>query len=1113
MKKNCLQQTYLGFTAFIILVWFTLLSSCSSNQQQPLFELKQGSETGLNFVNKLTATPNFNMFKYMYFYNGAGVGAGDFNNDGKIDVFFASNQQQNKLYLNKGNLHFEDVTVAAKIPTNGGWSTGVSVIDINNDGLLDIYVCKVGNFDALQSHNEFLICKGIDANGVPFYEDEALQRNVAFSAFGTQTSFIDYDNDGDLDMYLMNHSLRYNGTFNARNTYYNTTDSLSADYLLQNNNGVFTDVSKQAGITGYIIGYGLGICISDIDMDGYQDIYIGNDFHENDYLYINQKNGTFKEVIQNCIMHTSQFSMGVDIADANNDGYPEIITMDMMPSDPYILKRSLDEDAYDLFQFKRSYGYMPQFAKNALQYNRGNGMFSEVGMYSKVFATDWSWAALFTDFDNDGWKDLFISNGIPKRLNDIDYVNYVSDAAFQDKIRSNNMGEKDMALIDKFPQIKLPNRFYLNKKNLQFEDVDALIKNNTATYSNGAAYADFDNDGDIDIVVNNIDDAAMLYQNKTNDHATNHWLSIQLRGDSNNYNAIGTKVLVYSQQQLQTYETTPVRGFQSAMQVPVHIGLGSFTPDSVLVVWPNHTYQKINNATDTTITITYKKGLPVFNYQQLKQPLLSNKIVDITNATQLRYVHEENPFNEFNREQLMPHMVSREGPALAIGDYNGDGLEDVFIGAAKAKKAGLFLQTITGTFKQDKQPNIENDSTYEDVAAQWVDVNNDRSLDLVVASGGNEYYGNSEFLLPRVYINDGKGHLTKNPTAFDNAIMLTASCVTTLDINNDGFVDLFFGGRAVPWQYGVVPSSYLLLNDGKGNFKNVTKNVAPYLSDVGFVTSAITNDIDKNGLQDLVLTLEWGGIIAFTQNQQHQFTAKWLTQNKGWWNFIKAVDVDGDGDDDFIAGNLGLNNRLYASPSTPVNMYYNDFDGNGKKEQIVTYFLQNKQIPFANKDELQKQLPSFKKQYLYAADFAKANLFDLFPKASFDNALKYEANDFSNVVLINQGNGKFDVKPLPWQAQLAPYKDAAIVDANNDHLPDIFLIGNYYHNNIQMGMHDADYGSLLINQGKGNFKYETLNGVVLRGESRHIAPITIQHKQAYIIAKNNDSALVLQFQQ
>jgi enediyne biosynthesis protein E4 len=1090
---------------YYILLLFTIIISCNKKNEnkQVLFEALESTQTGINFSNNLTPTADFNMFKYMYFYNGAGVGAGDFNNDGLTDLFFTSNQHQNKLYLNKGKLKFEDVTTLAKIPNDSAWSTGASVVDINNDGLLDMYICRVGNFETLQSHNQFLICKGIDKNGIPFYEDEAEQMGLAKSAFGTQAAFLDYDMDGDLDMYLMNHSLRYNGTFNNRDTYNNTTDSLAGDILFKNENGKFTDVSKQAGISGTVISYGLGICVADINVDGWPDIYIGNDFHENDYLYINQKNGTFKENLQAQTMHTSQFSMGVDVADINNDAAPEIISMDMLPYDPKILKRSLEEDDYNLFNYKVNAGYHPQFSRNALQINDGRGMFKEAAMYAGVEATDWSWAALWTDFNNDGWKDLFVSNGIPKRLNDMDYVNYVTNTEIQEKIRSNKMDEKEMALINKFPVIKLRNKFFLNKHDAKFEDIELQIKNDKPTFSNGAVYADFDNDGDVDVVVNNINDPVLLYENKTNKADNNRWIELKLLGDEKNINAIGTKAIVYTKNE--------IRGFQSSMEIPLHIGLGNNTIDSILVVWPNNTYEKITYKTDSIQKIIFKKGLPSFNYSSLLNFNKGNYTAkDITAESGLMYKHDENNFNEFDREGLMPFMVSREGPALAVGDVNGDGLDDVFIGSAKFKKSVLFFQNVTGKFNKSIQPSLDNDSTYEDIDANFADINNDGFVDLLVASGGNEFYGNSEMLLPRVYINDGKGNFTKKLDAFNNNIQLTASCIKPYDFNNDGFVDLFIGGRAIPWEYSKTPTSYLLQNDGTGKFIDVANTYNADLAKIGLVTNAAWSDLDKDGKKDLVLSLEWGGIIAF-KNNTNTFDKKILTDKLGWWNFVFPIDLNDDGNEDLIAGNLGENNRFYASKEKPVNLYYSDFDDNGKKEQFLTYFLMDKEIPFADKDELTKQMPSLKKKFLYAEDFSKSPLQDILGADKMAKADKLKSNYFSNAFLINNGNWSFSVQPFPWQAQLSTYKTAAILNYTKDSLPNIFLGGNFYHSNIRLGKYDADYGTILANQPNNNFMAQSINNLIIKGEVRHILPITIKGKKAFVLAKNNEQIQLLQF--
>lgn len=1098
---------------FLLPVFFLSCKEENADKQPALFEALDSKATGIDFVNKLIPTAQFNMFKYMYFYNGAGVGVGDFNNDGWCDIFFSSNQGQNKLYLNTGGMKFRDVTQEAKIPQDGGWSTGVSVVDINQDGLLDIYVCRVGNYETLQSKNQFLLCKGVDANGVPYYQDEADRMGLAFSGFGTQAAFFDYDLDGDLDFFLLNHSLRFNGTFNERASYAGTFDTLAADYLYRNDGLKFVDVSASSGIHRSVIGYGLGLSVADINLDGYPDLYIGNDFHENDYLYINQKNGTFQDILESAMMHTSQFSMGTDVADITNDAFPEIISMDMMPEDPYILKRSLGEDEYNLFHFKIQHGYHPQFARNALQLSRGNGFFSDIGFYSHVFATDWSWAALWTDFDNDGWKDLFVSNGIPKRLNDMDYVNYVSNEELQQKIRANRIEEKDMALLEKFPQIKLANKFYRNKGNALFEDEALRIKNSPKTYSNGAAYADFDNDGDLDLVVNNIDEPALIYKNLCNDGThKKSFVELVLKGPQGNLNAIGAKAIVYAGTERRTYEKFPVRGFQGSMEVPLHIGLYNTRIDSLLLVWPDNSYEKLPVLKDSILLVSYKKGLPAFNYRQLTEAVKNpgQRAEELTSKTGLLYSHVENSFNEFDREPLIPFMTSRDGPALAVGDANGDGLEDVFIGSSKFQKPALFFQQPNGKFVKSNQPALDADSTYEETDAVWADVNNDQFADLVIADGGNEYYGNSEYLMPRIFLNDGKGNFTKFSEAFDKNIQLTASCVVPYDFTGDGFVDLFIGGRAVPWEYGTLPTSYLLKNDGNGKFTDVTQTYCKELTNIGFVKQAVWCDLDKNGNQDLVLSLEWDGLVAF-MNYKDFFEKKYITNKKGWWNFILPVDVDGDGDLDLLAGNLGQNNRLQASEKYPVHLYYSDFDGNGKKEQILTYYLQGREIPFATKDELVKQIPELKKKYLYAGDFAKASLTEIFSKEKLKKATVFTANYFSNCLFLNEGNGNFALKELPWQAQLTPYRDAAVADVNNDRLPDILLAGNFYPNNIQMGEYDADYGTVLINEGNGHFRSTLFNGVVIKGEVRHIRKLHLGKKPVYILARNNDSLSVIGF--
>lgn len=1089
----------------VMLAWF--VAGCGNNKASgpALFTALQSTTTGLRFTNKLTPTPQFNMFTYMYFYNGAGVGAGDFNNDGWVDVFFAANQGSNKLFLNKGALKFSDVTKEAVVPQDGGWSTGVSVADVNDDGLLDIYVCRVGNFETLRSKNQLLICKGIK-NGVPFYKDEAAAYGLDFSGFSTQASFFDYDLDGDLDCFLLNHSVHQNGTFAERSKFVGTYHPLSGDRLFRNDGNRFTDVTVASKIHSSAISYGLGIAASDINLDGYPDLYIGNDFHENDYLYINNKNGTFTDEITSRTMHTSQFSMGVDVADINGDAHPEIISADMLPSDPYILKRSLGEDEFNTFYMKIRYGYHYQYTRNNLQLNRGNGSFSDVGLYAGVAATDWSWSPLWMDFDNDGQKDLFITNGIPKRLNDIDYVNYVSNDEVQAKIQKGGLAAADMALIDKFPQIKLHNRFFLNKGNVQFEDVNAQVANDGESFSNGAACADFDNDGDVDVVVNNIQDEAILYENNT--AGKNRSLQLQLRGPKGNRNGVGAMVVVYNKGNVNTYEKFAAKGFLSSSETPLHLGMSTTAPDSVVLVWPGGRYQHLSSIDSGRVTMHYEKAGGSFNYAALAQHKANYKIgfQNIAAQTGIQFLHEENPFVEFDREPLIPFMVSKEGPAAAVGDVNGDGLDDVYLGSAKLGKGVVYVQTASG-FKKLPQPALDKDSVYEDVGAAWVDVNKDGAQDLVVASGGNEYFGKDEHLLPRVYLNNGKGLLQRKGDAFTN-IFLTASCVAPHDFNGDGAVDLFIGGRAVPWAYGAVPTSYLLQNDGTGKFTDVTLKYSWELSNAGFVKSAQWVDLDKDGDTDLLLALEWDAITVY-ENIGGKLQPKKLSAQKGWWNFALPFDADGDGDLDVLAGNNGKNSRLQPTVKEPVRMYFADFDGNGQREQVLTYYLNGRELPFANKDEMQKQMPILKKRFLMAEDFAKSDLSGLFPNGKLKDAAVLTADYFDNALFINNGKGGFTVQSLPWQAQLTPYRSAAVMQLNNDGLPDVLLGGNFYENNIQMGRYDADYGTALINKGNGVFEPASLQPLQIKGQVRQLVPLKIKNSTAYLVVRNNDSALVI----
>ncbi len=1095
-----------------------LLAGCSQKKAPSLFTPLNHEATGLHFSNTLQPTPEFNLFSYMYFYNGAGVGAGDFNKDGLIDLFFAANQQNNTLYLNAGNMKFTDVTKQAHIPADGAWSTGVSVVDINNDGLLDIYICRVGKYKTLKGKNQLLVCTGIGADKIPVYEDRAAEYGLDFSGFSTQAAFLDYDGDGDLDMFLLNHSVNHDGNYAPRDLFINTYDSLAGQRLYRNDQQKgadgklktgFTNITKEAGINGSKIGYGLGVTVADINLDGWPDIYVGNDFHENDYLYINQQNGTFAEKGPEQLMHTSQFSMGVDVADINNDAYPEIISMDMLPYDPYMLKRSMAEDDYNIYQQKLQYGYTHQYARNNLQYNRKNGHFSEIGQYAGIHATDWSWASLWMDFDNDGLKDLFVSNGIPKRMNDIDYINYVSGGELQEKLKNNTIQDKDIALINKFPEIKIPNQFYRNKGDLTFDNLTDSIDNNLPTFSNGSVYADLDNDGDLDLVVNNINDPVLVYENKTNTTKEQQdFAKLTLKGDSNNTMALGAKLLVYGKGQVYSYESFPVHGFLSSMQLPLQAGLKNIKIDSALLIWPDRTYQSVQLTKGGVGEIAYKKGLPAFNFNRLNQQLTAPQTVlkDITASIGINYRHEENLFNEFDREPLIPHMISTEGPALAVADINHDGLEDVFVGASKGYKNAVYIQNKNGTFVRSAQPAMDKDSMWENVDAIWVDVNNDQALDLVIASGGNEYYGEDEHLQPLLYMNDGRGNLRKKDFAFPPG-MNTQSKVIANDINGDGNIDLFFAGRSVTYAYGMPARSYLFLNDGYGNFKDVTNEFARSLIQPGgFISSAQWVDLNKDGQKDLLLSYVWGGIEALVK-QGNQYVQQTITAKKGWWQTVYADDIDGDGDVDLIAGNFGANSRVKASEKYPVRMYMNDFDDNSRVEQIMTYYVNGTEMPLSSKLQLEKSIPLLKKKYLYAADFAKADLKQLFAPQKFEKAYQVEANCFDHQLLLNEGNMKFTATALPYETQFSQLK--SVVKIDNGVQPQWLTMGNFYANNVEIGRQDADFGNLLsYEKGKG-LKMSSSAIPPITGQVRNAKSVMINNQKAYILARNNETVIVL----
>ncbi len=1087
--------------AYYIISIFGLLS-CQQEKKETLFKVLEAEETGLHFENTLTQTTEFSVFDYMYFFNGGGVAVADFNNDGLPDIYLTANQGQNKMFLNRGNFKFEDITENAKVGGDGGWSTGVSVVDINNDGMMDLYISQVGDHKTLKTANQFFICQKIE-NGIPVYEDEAIAYDLDLVGFGTQAVFVDFDLDGDLDMFQLNHSIHENGTYGKRSDFDGEINEVSGDKYFRNENGKFIDATVESGIKSSVLGYGLGITVGDINNDGYPDIYIGNDFHENDYLYINQQDGTFKEVLTEQIQHTSRFSMGVDVADFNNDGLNDIISLDMLPYDNQILKSSLGEDPYDVYMFKKRFGYNDQFSRNNLQLNNGDGTFSEIALLADVYATDWSWAPLFIDFTNNGKKDLFISNGIPRRMNDIDYTNFqLGSEEQQMKTKLGIMEEEDLKIIEKMPRIKIPNKFFANNGGYSFSNIAEFINKNKDTYSNGAIYADFDNDGDLDIIVNNLEDKPLIYKNMSVENGqSGKALKLKLKGNAKNVDAIGARLIAFTNDGIISYEHQSVRGFQSSALTNFHVGIGdSSSVKEIFLIWPDASYQKIDKPNYNQVdTLKWQSGLAKFDYGLLKNNQVPEFIVqDLTDSFKINIKHVENSFIDFVRERLMPHMVSTAGPALAIGDVNGDGLEDIFIGSSKRNKSRILFQNDNGTFDELISPLIHSDSTFEDIDAVFRDFDNDGHLDLAIAAGGNEYWGESEYLRQRIYFNDGNGNFDQK--IYLNNAFLTAGCIAAEDFNNDGLVDIFIGGRAVPNNYGKIPQSYLYINKGNREFEEVTDQLAPQLKEAGMVKSAQWADLNKDGKPDLLVAAEWEPIKIWI-NKGDSFELKEISSDKGWWNFVYAADVNKDGNMDIIAGNNGLNSRFKPSKEEPLRMYVNDFDDNGQIEQILTYYLQGKETFFANHADVTKQMPQLKKKYLYATDYAKADLNSLLGEAKLKKSDVFEVNTFESVWFENTGNQNYKKHNLPEKFQFSTINAGALINKKEGF--NMLLAGNFYDNTIEMGKYDADYGNILGSTEQDTAFLRLAKGLQIKGQVRKITPIEIKGNSYLIITKND----------
>ncbi len=1125
------------FKKLFILIWIGALfvySSCKQEDSiQTLFEKLTAEDTNIAFENTLEEEPLFNSVNYLYFYDGGGVAVGDINNDGLADIYFTANMYSNRLYVNKGDFQFEDITETAGVGGGTeGWSTGATMTDVNGDGFLDIHVCRSNYLDRKGANQLFI------NNGDFTFTERAAEYGLDHTGLSRQAAFFDYDLDGDLDMYLLNHSVHSKGTFRGASELREIRDDEAGDKLYKNEDGHFIDVTAEAGIYGSSLGYGLGIAVGDINWDGYPDIYISNDFHEDDYLYYNNGNGTFTEAMKLSMGHVSSASMGNEIADFNNDGLLDIIVLDMLPESEEIRKSSVSADAFDIYDLKLQYGYYHQLRRNTLQLNRGPAvkgnaaskatvhLFSEIGQLAGIHATDWSWSPLFVDLDNDGYKDLFISNGIFHRPNDLDYLKYIKQS--ETRIKLGDRGdqstltpiEKDnlAEVVGHMPSVPEANYAFHSQGDLTFVNRAGEWGLGDPGFSSGSAYADFDNDGAMDLVVNNVNSPAAIYKNliyqisKDSLNAANYF-KVRLTGLGKNTFGIGAKVILHYEDKIFFQQLMATRGFQSSVEPVLNFGLGNInTLDSLEVTWPTGEYQVLKNLrANQTMTLNQTDATTVYAnpFQRNEQPLFQN----ITKDVQLVYKHQENKYIEFNREPFIPHFLSTTGPAFAIQDVNGDGLEDLFLGGAKHQPGAIYLQDEQGKFEAVSESIFGKDSLNEDVDAAFFDADGDDLPDLYVVSGGNEFFGRADALRDRLYMNAGNGRFRKTKNMLPE-IYANGDCVEPVDVDHDGDVDLFVGSRSIPWNYGIIPESYLLINDGQGKFTDETAALAPDLSKVGMVTDALWVDLNKDSYQDLIVVGEWMPVTIF-YNQNGELvnvTQKYGLQNtRGWWNTIAAADFNQDGFIDLVAGNLGLNSMLTATADKPVKLFMNDFSKNGRQDQILTYFHEGEAYPIVSREQMIVNIPSLQTKYATFADYAGESVQDIFPVEQLEAATVRTATEFASILLMNNGDETFNIEQLPIEVQYSPFYSTLIDDFNEDGYQDMLLGGNFHGVAPNQGRYDASYGCLLIGDGKGIFTPVSLqnSGFVVTGEVRQIASLQNASGETLIMAvRNNDTVAI-----